>query len=161
MQPVCNGCDSAVCFGEFWFRIYLGSKKNESKFSKLVCKTENTGRWEASFFLFISLQYFCFYFRNDIGVFFCGPKPLSKILLKTCNQFSDPTVSTTPKTRFFYNEENFWFDFPKKKKIFEYANLWRLYWINRCLLYLAGSTFYSCFLKLMKNRINWFIFIYV
>lgn len=44
---------------------------------------------------------------NDIGVFFCGPKPLSKILLKTCNQFSDPTVSTTPKTRFFYNEENF------------------------------------------------------
>lgn len=46
---------------------------------------------------------------EDIGVFFCGSKPLSKILLKTCNKFSDPPVTktNTKRTRFFFNKENF------------------------------------------------------
>jgi NADPH oxidase len=39
--------------------------------------------------------------KTDIGVFFCGPKPLSQTLHKKCNQHS------TSSTRFLYNKENF------------------------------------------------------
>ncbi|KFQ31019.1 PREDICTED: NADPH oxidase 3 [Merops nubicus] len=41
---------------------------------------------------------------NNIGVFFCGPKTLSKILQKTCNSYS----SVDPRgVQFHYNKENF------------------------------------------------------
>ncbi|XP_027538852.1 NADPH oxidase 3 [Neopelma chrysocephalum] len=41
---------------------------------------------------------------NSIGVFFCGPKTLSKILQKTCNSYS----SVDPRgVRFHYNNESF------------------------------------------------------
>ncbi|EAU83948.1 NADPH oxidase isoform 2 [Coprinopsis cinerea okayama7 len=40
--------------------------------------------------------------ETDVGVFFCGPAPLSKTLHSMCNKYS------TPKgTRFFYGKENF------------------------------------------------------
>ncbi|KAK2162745.1 hypothetical protein LSH36_92g01022 [Paralvinella palmiformis] len=38
-----------------------------------------------------------------IGVFFCGPKSLSKELHNTCNRFSDASTAT----HFVYNKENF------------------------------------------------------
>ncbi|KGL95406.1 NADPH oxidase 3 [Charadrius vociferus] len=42
--------------------------------------------------------------RNSIGVFFCGPKTLSKILHKTCNSYS----SVDPRgVQFHYNKESF------------------------------------------------------
>lgn len=41
---------------------------------------------------------------TDIGVFFCGPKPLSKSLNLYCNQFSQ---SGPDGTKFHYNKENF------------------------------------------------------
>ncbi|KAI0242539.1 hypothetical protein L0F63_001182 [Massospora cicadina] len=41
---------------------------------------------------------------TDVGVFFCGPKPLSKSLHLYCNQFSQPGVDGT---KFHYNKENF------------------------------------------------------
>ncbi|KAK4824241.1 hypothetical protein QYF61_012507 [Mycteria americana] len=41
---------------------------------------------------------------NSIGVFFCGPKTLSKILQKTCNSYS----SVDPRgVQFHYNKESF------------------------------------------------------
>ncbi|KFR11897.1 NADPH oxidase 3 [Opisthocomus hoazin] len=41
---------------------------------------------------------------NSIGVFFCGPKTLSKILRKTCNSYS----SVDPRgVQFHYNKESF------------------------------------------------------
>ncbi|KAF4796339.1 Cytochrome b-245 heavy chain [Turdus rufiventris] len=41
---------------------------------------------------------------NSIGVFFCGPKALSKILQKTCNSYS----SVDPRgVQFHYNKESF------------------------------------------------------
>ncbi|TFK29465.1 NADPH oxidase isoform 2 [Coprinopsis marcescibilis] len=40
--------------------------------------------------------------ETDIGVFFCGPAPLSKELHKMCNVYS-----TAKGTRFFYGKENF------------------------------------------------------
>ncbi|KAI8852816.1 ferric reductase NAD binding domain-containing protein [Chytridium lagenaria] len=41
---------------------------------------------------------------TDIGVFFCGPKILSKNLHKACNRW---TEATDNGTRFFYGKENF------------------------------------------------------
>eukprot|EP00118_Oscarella_pearsei_P014513 m.124720 g.124720 ORF g.124720 m.124720 type:complete len:233 (+) comp37853_c0_seq7:337-1035(+) len=41
----------------------------------------------------------------DMGVFFCGPKVLSSVLHKKCNEHSD--ASGTDGARFFYNKENF------------------------------------------------------
>ncbi|KAJ3189695.1 hypothetical protein HK101_008754 [Irineochytrium annulatum] len=41
---------------------------------------------------------------TDIGVFFCGPKILSKTLHKACNRW---TENTENGTRFFYGKENF------------------------------------------------------
>ncbi|KAI9298355.1 hypothetical protein K502DRAFT_334244 [Neoconidiobolus thromboides FSU 785] len=41
---------------------------------------------------------------TDIGVFFCGPKPLSKSLHMYCNQYSQPG---NEGTKFHYNKENF------------------------------------------------------
>jgi len=42
--------------------------------------------------------------ETDVGVFFCGPKPLSKVLHQMSNKYSDPN----PKgTRFFFGKENF------------------------------------------------------
>jgi NADPH oxidase len=38
---------------------------------------------------------------KDIGVFFCGPEPLSQILNRNCNDFSDH------ETTFLYGKENF------------------------------------------------------
>ncbi|KAL4079010.1 NADPH oxidase B [Scleroderma citrinum] len=40
--------------------------------------------------------------ETDVGVFFCGPPPLSKQLHRMCNKYSDPKG-----TRFFYGKENF------------------------------------------------------
>jgi len=39
---------------------------------------------------------------SDVGVFFCGPVPLSKHLHQMCNKYSNPR-----RTRFFYGNENF------------------------------------------------------
>ncbi|XP_072046498.1 NADPH oxidase 3-like [Amphiura filiformis] len=41
---------------------------------------------------------------QHIGVFFCGPKPLSKVLHKCCNNY---TSREAGGTIFFYNKENF------------------------------------------------------
>ncbi|KAJ1548541.1 hypothetical protein HK405_002789 [Cladochytrium tenue] len=41
---------------------------------------------------------------TDIGVFFCGPKGLSKSLHKACNRWTEATKNGT---RFFYGKENF------------------------------------------------------
>ncbi|KAJ3101784.1 hypothetical protein HDU97_001068 [Phlyctochytrium planicorne] len=41
---------------------------------------------------------------TDIGVFFCGPKILSKTLHKACNKWTEATENGT---RFFYGKENF------------------------------------------------------
>ncbi|KAJ9049268.1 hypothetical protein DSO57_1026499 [Entomophthora muscae] len=41
---------------------------------------------------------------TDVGVFFCGPKPLSKSLHLYCNQFSQVG---SDGTKFHYNKENF------------------------------------------------------
>ncbi|KAI6112354.1 NADPH oxidase B [Pisolithus croceorrhizus] len=40
--------------------------------------------------------------ETDVGVFFCGPPPLSKQLHQMCNKYSNPKG-----TRFFYGKENF------------------------------------------------------
>jgi NADPH oxidase 2 len=40
----------------------------------------------------------------DIGVFYCGPKALSGVLHKCCNEF---TGAGPDGTRFFYGKENF------------------------------------------------------
>lgn len=42
--------------------------------------------------------------ETDVGVFFCGPKALDKVLHNKCNLWSDITDSGT---RFFYGKENF------------------------------------------------------
>ncbi|KAI9145003.1 ferric reductase NAD binding domain-containing protein [Paraphysoderma sedebokerense] len=42
--------------------------------------------------------------ETDIGVFFCGPKPLSARLHQACNKHTD---SGNVGTRFYYNKENF------------------------------------------------------
>ncbi len=41
---------------------------------------------------------------TDVGVFFCGPKPLSQMLHRCCNKYSD---GGDEGTRFFYNKEHF------------------------------------------------------
>ena len=41
---------------------------------------------------------------TDIGVFFCGPKPIGKALAKCCNTYSE---GDKKGTRFFYGKENF------------------------------------------------------
>jgi NADPH oxidase len=41
---------------------------------------------------------------TDVGVFFCGPKPLGKSLHMHCNQYSQPGEEGT---KFHYNKENF------------------------------------------------------
>ena len=41
--------------------------------------------------------------REDLGVFFCGPKILSTKLHMMCNQHTDQAA----ETRFFYHKENF------------------------------------------------------
>ncbi|KAF8960874.1 NADPH oxidase [Flammula alnicola] len=41
--------------------------------------------------------------ETDVGVFFCGPPALSKLLHKTSNKYSDPNGGT----RFFFGKENF------------------------------------------------------
>ena len=40
----------------------------------------------------------------DIGVFFCGPKVMSRALHKTCNMC---TSTRRGGTKFFYHKENF------------------------------------------------------
>lgn len=40
--------------------------------------------------------------ETDVGIFFCGPPPLSKQLHQMCNKYSNPKG-----TRFFYGKENF------------------------------------------------------
>jgi hypothetical protein len=42
--------------------------------------------------------------RRDLGVFFCGPKVLSRVLQQSCNKW---TQGTPDGTRFFYAKENF------------------------------------------------------
>ncbi|KAJ8082261.1 hypothetical protein PM082_008109 [Marasmius tenuissimus] len=42
--------------------------------------------------------------NTDVGVFFCGPRPLSNELHSMCNRYSDPRFQGT---RFFYKKENF------------------------------------------------------
>ena len=39
--------------------------------------------------------------KENVGVFFCGPSPLSKSLHKLCNKHSNDN------THFYYNKENF------------------------------------------------------
>ncbi|KAK9721390.1 hypothetical protein K7432_003421 [Basidiobolus ranarum] len=41
---------------------------------------------------------------TDVGVFFCGPKPLGKQLHTYCNKFNQPQEDGT---KFYYNKENF------------------------------------------------------
>lgn len=40
----------------------------------------------------------------DVGVFFCGPRPLSDTLLRHCNEFTDSTVNGA---KFYFHKENF------------------------------------------------------
>ncbi|KAI9597870.1 ferric reductase NAD binding domain-containing protein [Syncephalis fuscata] len=42
--------------------------------------------------------------ETDVGVFFCGPKPLGRQLHLASNKYTQPTKEGT---RFFYNKENF------------------------------------------------------
>jgi len=42
--------------------------------------------------------------ETDIGVFFCGPKPLSRLLSRTCDTWSGDGEADT---KFIYNQENF------------------------------------------------------
>lgn len=44
-----------------------------------------------------------YFFRKEIGVFFCGPSVLSHVLHKMANQYSDPSNGV----KFSYNKENF------------------------------------------------------
>lgn len=46
-----------------------------------------------------------------VGTFLCGPGALAKVLAKKCAKYSDVDPR---KTKFYFNKENFWEQYPNK-----------------------------------------------
>ena len=93
-------------------QTYLTASLNENEISNIVLNSEEgskdaiTGLRSATFFGRPNFDHILNKLRQshsatDIGVFFCGPKVLSRKLHKSCDKW---TQSTEDGTRFFYGK---------------------------------------------------------
>ncbi|XP_071819187.1 NADPH oxidase 1-like [Apostichopus japonicus] len=100
-----NFLDYAVCLTRGWSlsqakNIYLQEEQELDAVTGLMQKTHyGRPRWPANFAKIAQENQ-----GERVGVFFCGPKSLSHILHKCCNEYSHRQGTNTT---FVYNKENF------------------------------------------------------